>query len=505
MLVKLDASWDRVVDVIVVGYGMAGAVAAITAHDHGAEVLILDKQPQEGFYTTSSLSGGIFIGSSDVKRTVQYVEALNRICGDIPWTEPEVTRVWAEYIADNKNWIEKLGGKVHLFAVGGEHPELPGSDSIELWHFHGAGIRMMKFLYDQVSRRGIEVRYNTRARKLLTDLNGEVVGVRAETEEGRRLDIGATRAVILACGGFEFDETMKLNYLKVYPTYFYGSPANTGDGIRMALEVGADLWHMNCCSARAVAKFPEYPWSFTLDFGGKGWTARLIRREDKPEPAGYIVVDRYGRRFTNENFKLHCLYYELGLFDTQRLEFPRIPCYWIFDQKRIEAGPLPLTLAGPAGPHQLYRWSQDNSRELERGWIITGRTVRELARKLGIPPDSLQRTVNTYNRYCYRGRDPEFGRRPTDLIPLENPPFYAVRLWPGGANTQGGPRRNARGQILNTDGDPIPGLYGAGELGSVYGMLYPSGGGNLAECIAFGRIAGENAAREEPRSPKSPQ
>lgn len=502
MLVKLDSSWDKIADVVVVGYGMAGAVAAMSARERGAEVIVVDKQPQDGFYTTSSLSGGIFIGSSDVEKTVQYVEGLNRISGDIMWTESDITQVWAEYIADNKDWMERLGGNVHLFATGGEHPEVPGCESIQLWHYNGAGTRMMSFLYEQVGRGGIEVRHNTAARKLLTNLAGEVVGVRVETGEGRSMDIGAARGVILACGGFEFDERMKLNYLKVYPAYFYGSPANTGDGIRMALEVGADLWHMNCCSARAVAKFPEYPWSFTLDFGGKGWTARLIKNEGNPEPAGYVVVDRDGKRFTSENFKLHCLYYELGFFDTQRLEYPRIPCYWIFDQNRMEAGALPLTIAGPAGPHQLYSWSQDNSKEMEQGWIISGRTVRELARKLELPPDTLHRTVNTYNRYCQRGHDPEFKRRPTDLIPLERPPFYAVRLWPGGANTQGGPRRNARSQILNTDGDPIPRFYGAGELGSIYGMLYPSGGGNLAECIAFGRIAGENAAREEPRSPR---
>ncbi|MDP6101418.1 MAG: FAD-binding protein, partial [Dehalococcoidia bacterium] len=84
------------------------------------------------------------------------------------------------------------------------------------------------------------------------------------------------------------------------------------------------------------------------------------------------------------------------------------------------------------------------------------------------------------------------------LVPISNPPYYAVKMWPGGPNTQGGPKRNHRAQILNVDGDPIARLYAAGEFGSVYGMLYPSGGGNIAECIAFGRIAGEHAAREEP-------
>jgi succinate dehydrogenase/fumarate reductase flavoprotein subunit len=134
-------------------------------------------------------------------------------------------------------------------------------------------------------------------------------------------------------------------------------------------------------------------------------------------------------------------------------------------------------------------------KELKKGWIITGKTVRELARKLDMAPGVLDNTVKTWNRYCEKGKDTSFGRNPVDLVPLNNSPFYAIRLFPGGANTQGGPRRNRHSQVVNPDGEPIPGLYAAGELGSVYGMLY-TGGGNIAECIAFGRIAGENAAKE---------
>ena len=144
---------------------------------------------------------------------------------------------------------------------------------------------------------------------------------------------------------------------------------------------------------------------------------------------------------------------------------------------------------------RLYQWSKDNGAEIEKGWIRTARTVRELAGLIGVPPNNLEDTVATYNRYCDRGLDPDFGRGSSDLIPLEHPPYYAVEIWPGGANTQGGPRRSAKAEVLNLDGEPIPGLYSAGELGSIYGMLYPAGGGNLGECIAFGRIAGENAAR----------
>jgi len=153
---------------------------------------------------------------------------------------------------------------------------------------------------------------------------------------------------------------------------------------------------------------------------------------------------------------------------------------------------LPLMFYGPMF-YRLYQWSRDNIEEREKGWIVQGEDIEDLANALKMEPSVLKMTVNTYNDYCDQGEDPEFRRPPQHLVPLREPPFFAVKIWPGSANTQGGPRRDHRGQVLNVDGEPIPGLYATGEFGSIYGMLYPAAGGNLAECIAFGRIAAENA------------
>ncbi len=500
-MIKADSNWDKKVDVVVVGYGLAGASAAITARDSGSEVLILEKSRQDNIHSNSSMAGLVILGASDIKQTIQHLDELNHINGETPWTDPEIIKGMAEHLADSPAWLKRLGGNVSFFAKGGEHPQLPGVEGLERGNYAGMGLRMMEFLYGKVSERGIEVAYDTAARYLLTNQRREVIGVRVKTGEGKQMDIAAHRAVVLACGGFEFNERMKLNYLKVYPTYFTGTETNTGDGVRMAMDVGADLWHMNCVSARIVLKFPEMPWSVPVNLGAGGWTKRRMLRglqRSEQEPAGYVMVDRDGKRYTSEEFKGHCFYYELGLFDTQRLVYPRVPSFWIFDQRRMEGGKLSSDMGGVTGPHQLYHWSSDNSAELEKGWIITAGTVKELAGKLGIPEANLEKTITDYNRHCEQGRDPEFGRHPATLTPVDKPPFYACRLWPGGPNTQGGPCRNARSEIINTDGDPIRRLYGAGELGSIFGMLYPVGGGNLSECIASGRIAGENAARQEP-------
>ena len=151
-----------------------------------------------------------------------------------------------------------------------------------------------------------------------------------------------------------------------------------------------------------------------------------------------------------------------------------------------------------------YIWSVDNQKEIDRGWIIKANTVEQLSSRILADPDNsglmspsvLRTTIKQYNKYCRKGEDIDFHKPKEWLQPLEDPPYYAVKLWPGGPNTQGGPKRNVRGQVLRVDNTPLPRLYSAGELGSIWGMLY-QGGGNISECIAFGRIAGANAAAEK--------
>ncbi|HVN97257.1 MAG TPA: FAD-binding protein [Syntrophorhabdaceae bacterium] len=499
--------WDFSADVIVVGYGAAGAVAAITARDGGAQVVILEKQENEKLVTTSYMSGGQIICPSDREESERYMKALARVTDEVYWTDPEVISVWASYSIENRRWLEKMGiGDIRLSRHGGEH-RLPGFESIDTYQIPGMGPGLMRELYRQVDLRGVPVEHGLAAHGLLLDGRGGVMGVRAQRRaaDGKPVNVEARRAVVLTTGGFEFNEQMKLQYLRVYPSYFTGSPANTGDGVKIAADAGAQLWHMNCCSARLVMKFAQVESAFTPTFGGVDWRSpggTVLEAELASGPKsviGYVVVDRFGRRYMNENFKGHSIYYDLAGFDSQQLLFPRVPSYWVFDSKRMGAGPIALRRSGPAGPAQFYRWSADNDEEVGRGWIKQGKNIEELARELGMKQGTLAGTVAEYNVACTNGTDTKFSRQPHTMAPLDSPPFYAVALWPGGPNTQGGPRRNRRAQILRSDGSPVPRLYGAGELGSIYGMLYPSSGGNLAECVAFGRIAGENASLEKPR------
>jgi len=157
----------------------------------------------------------------------------------------------------------------------------------------------------------------------------------------------------------------------------------------------------------------------------------------------------------------------------------------------------PLYTGATGFNRDLYKWSEDNSAEIARGWIAQARTIAELADRISVDRPNLEETIAKYNEYCRAGQDPEFGRARENLTAIEGPPYYAIELWPSLLNTQGGPRRDKEARVVDPDGKPIPRLYAAGELGSIWGFLY-QGANNIGECIVFGQIAGRNAAAEEP-------
>jgi hypothetical protein len=236
--------------------------------------------------------------------------------------------------------------------------------------------------------------------------------------------------VVLACGGCEFDPDRR-EFLKGWPVHFYGNPGNTGDGVRMAQQAGASLWH---------------------------------------------------------DFYSHLLTYDASTDST-----PRNPCFWFFEERRRRAGPLTLTHIG-APALGLYDWNPDNSAEIDRGRISKGDTISEAAAGVGVEDRAaVALTVARYNEAFAAGTGDELLRRAETLVPLNQPPYCCVPLYAGGSNTTGGPRRDERSQIHDVFGDPIARLYGAGELGQPSGLLYPCDGSNISEVLCFGQIAAESA------------
>ena len=479
--------WDIEADVVVVGTGFAGLTTAITAHDAGAKVLILEKAPEKHEGGNSKVSGNMWWTPTDIDSAVKYITAL---CYGL--TDQESIEVLARGMFENNKWLKKMGVEPRSLGMfQPEYPELPGSETVRTWsNAKGAfGGNLYFPLREQVSNRGIRVMHQTPAKELIRNEKGEIVGMAAESNV-EIINVKARRGVVLACGGFEFAEDIQQQYLPGWPMYGRGSTYNTGDGIRMAQQAGASLWHMNNALAGVGAILVD-----DADLGRVPVTVSLMG-------GPYILTDQLGKRFMNESIqgrhglgeKEHLIF-----FDTLNTQsFTRIPCYAICDARILKR---PVVLAGMKfgwyNWYSNYKWSHDNSAEIEKGWIIKGDSIQELATELGIKPDSLQGTITAYNQFCGKGTDPEFGRPRRSLIKIDQPPYVALKLYPLMYNTQGGPRRNARCQVVDPFNSAIPRLYSAGELGSFWGWMY-NGGGNNSECLATGRIAGANAASLNP-------
>jgi succinate dehydrogenase/fumarate reductase flavoprotein subunit len=485
----MSNKWDVEADVVVVGFGAAGVAAAVTAHELGAKVVILEKAPEGQEGGNTRVAGQGYLNTSSVNKAVDYLTAL---CG--PYTVPAaMMNVWAEEMGKNNEWLAGLGGdpQEHQHQpVGIEFPDLPGADCVHKFHdgpTYGYSYTWKRF-ESLVKQRPIAILYETPACELIQrDNTKEILGVRAQ-RAGQSIYVKARKAVVLTCGGFENNQEMIRNYLPGVPyCYTSGTPYNEGDGITMAMSVGADLWHMNNYAGPSMAlKVPEVRTTFSMQ----------ALHFSKQLPGGMIVVGPDARRFTDEKFKTRH-----GKIPVNGRWLPlSTPCpmFLIFDHTLFSAGPLydKHPSHGWTQIIERYDWSEDNSAELAKGWIKTADSLAALASMVGLDPDTLVATVSRWNRYANEKRDAEFGRT-LMMAPIIDKPFYAIELSPSMLNTQGGPRRNERGQIVRPDGTPIARLYSAGELGSIYSYLY-QGTGNIGECLAFGRVSGRNAAGETP-------
>ena len=481
----LPAEWDIECDVAVVGFGGAGVAAATTAHDLGAEVVLLEKAPEGKHGGNTKVAGQGYLNTSSAGEAAKYLRAL---CG--PYTVPEVMiETWADEMCRNNDWLASLGGdpQEHQFQpVGIEFPDLPGAFSTHKFHdgdVYGYSLTWKRF-ESFVLERPIRVEYETPGRELIQNgETGEILGLWAE-RDGKRIAVKARKGVVLTCGGFENNQEMIRNYLPGMPyCYTSGSPFNEGDGITMALSVGADLWHMNNFAGPSMAmKVPDVPTSMSMQ----------ALHYSKIIPGGMIVVGPDGKRFCDEKYKTRH-----GKVEKNGTWMPLItpcPMFLIIDQKQFDAGPLYDGYPSHGWTQIVEQpdWSEDNSAELAKGWIKKGATLAELAGTIGLDGAELAATVQRWNGFAEAGEDLDFGRT-LMLEAMGEGPYYAVELSPSMLNTQGGPRRNEHAQIVRPNGEPIPRLYSAGELGSIYSYLY-QGTGNIGECLGFGRIAGRNAA-----------
>ncbi len=503
--------YDEETDVVVVGYGFAGATAALEAARAGARVLVLEKAAVPG--GISICSYGSVRSARDADEALAYLSATNA-----GRSRDDLLNVLASGMAEMEGYVRGLAAETNSEVsttrddpkAGANYP-LPGHATF--YHTSIAAIpnfsvretypaangadggprlfRVLEAALANFGRRQVDIRFNARARRLTTDRRG-VAGVIADFPDGARR-IRARGGVVLACGGFEGNQTMRDHFWEATPVLQAAARNNTGDGIIMAQALGAAIWHM--WHFHGVYGFrhtdPAYPYGIRVKrlpdwFPGKAELAKV--------PMAWILLDRQGRRFMNEYqpYTQDTSHRSLQLFHPEVQDFARIPSLLVFDENGRKLYPMGKPTSND--PDVRYDWSDDNMAEVANGILCRAGTLSELAGLLGAGAAAVEESVARWNTLCESGADADFGRPRGTMVPISQPPFYGAHVWPIVSNTQGGPVRDAEARVLDVYGDPIGNLYTAGELGSAFGHLYMSGG-NIAECFITGRIAGRNAAR----------
>ncbi len=487
-------------DVIVVGFGFAGGVAAIEAHDAGKRVLLVEKNAIPGGISVCS-AGGLRI-AKDADDAMAYLVATNG--GTTP--EP-VLKVLADGMTGLADYARKLGapvgGTIGLKPNSGNYP-LPGYKTFgfayvealdgfdvarDYAHVRGAveGARLFEVVRRNVAHRKIDVKLATRVERLAKTgdrITGIVVG-------GKTI---AAKAVVLACGGFEADPEIQRQHWVLKPVLSAAVDFNTGDGLRMGQAAGAGLWHMWHYHGSYGLKHPDPDYKFGI---------RVKRLPDWNNAEGlrgdvtmtWILLDQDGHRFMNEYepYMQDTGHRPFEHYDTLRQKFPRVPAIMLLDAE----GRARYPISAPTWNDEAVaaKFGQHTPRDLDAAIFAEDETLDAAAARHGIDAEALKRSVEAWNAACGAGNDAAFDRPAGSMLPIRKGPFSTAKVWPVVSNTQGGLPHDPEQRVLDPYGAPIPGLFVAGELGSVFGHLYLSGG-NIAESFVGGRIAGRHAAAQ---------
>lgn len=471
-------AWDGEYDVVVAGFGGAGGTAAAEAADAGAKVLLVEKAPEGSEGGNTRVCGQMFVyGHEDEEATYNYYRDLGKT-KEVP---EAMLRMYTKNIAhmydyvadmfdvDKSEFVDFPADHAVIGFMSPEYPEFEGSDKISLNSMH-EGISD-GYLWKKIRQRvldraeNIDVWFESPAIGLIQDpYTKTIIGVEVE-REGKVVNIRAKNGVVLATGGFENNPEMIETYLGFDRSCYYGGAYNTGDGIRMAMEVGADLWHMDVYEGN-VASGGVLVAESTVGGSPK------IKAANKVSLGSSVLVSADGSRFIDESEQQrHGHFYQHGIWENPHYS---LRTFIVYDQAKADE-------AGDLGDYASL--------------VIKAETLDELAEKTGMNADILKNTITKFNTYAETGVDMEFDRKADTMRAFAaDGPYYAIETIQGILNTQGGPRRNENAEVLDHDGKPIPHLYSAGELGGICSMHY-QGGGNVAECLIFGKVAGVNAAQ----------
>lgn len=545
-----NSAWDLEADVVVLGSGGAAMTAAIAAYDFGAkDVVILEKSGMVG--GTTAMSGGMLwipnnpyqvaagIEDSD-EDIVAYLDALAPGALD-----PDTLMAFMESGPEMIRYFQdKTPVRFHAYADFPDYqPYLPGAkpdggrsldneafsfDLLGKWatrvnptkmaypvrgslmeaingtldeatlaereakDYRGLGQALAGSLFKAVIDRDIPVQFEKRARKLVKD-GDRVIGVIAEDADGRDFRVRARRGVVIATGGFEWNEKLVQTFLRGPLTGPVSVPENEGDGLLMAIEAGAQLGNMqHAFWQQSVLEFKPQHRSAKPNY--------LLGSDERARP-GAILVNRAGKRFVNEAANYNAMGKAMHAFDAGTHSYANLP-YWLIIDQRYKDKYHTFGIA-PGGPTPSFMMKADS--------------LEELAGVAGIDPAGLTATVDRFNTMVRNGHDDDFNRGDntydnfymwgdSDFEPphrtlgvIDRGPYYAVKMESGALGTAGGPRTNADAQVLDWKDEPIPGLYAAGNaMAAVLGEGYGGAGGTLGPGMTFGYIAGRHLGKHIP-------
>jgi 3-oxosteroid 1-dehydrogenase len=548
MITNRPSTWDKVVDVVVMGSGAAGLTAATLAHDGGASVLVLEKSAQLG--GTTGVSGGmpwIPLNShlAEVGVTDSREEALAYIRRLTLGTEPDPALVetfvdtaaemldylesktplrmtappgFSDYYADQPGgkpagrslepvpfdartelgeWASRVRVGPHLpwltmeeggkFLTGRDLPDASLAGQRQRDDIRVLGAALAASLVKGLLDRSVALQTDSPVQELVV-VDGAVVGVRV-SHGGRDELIGARKGVVLASGGFEWNEDMVAGFIG-QPIMPLSPPYNEGDGHRIAMEAGASLANMRSFWGQPAILEPDF------EIDGRA-VPQMASLRSMP---GVVIVNRYGDRFVNEGVTYQDLPKAMQTYDPVAVDYPnRAPVWLIFDQRVKDTSVvLPSVLPGQPAPD----------------WIFTASTLAELADQIDLPSERLEATIGRWNGNVAAGQDPDYHRGtfwweafmtggPTPescMRPVSKAPFYAIEMRNGTIGTNGGMRIDRSARVLSYGRGVIPGLYAAGNASAcVFGGAYPGGGGTIGPALTFGYIAGRAVATEPGR------
>ena len=486
-------------DVVVIGAGGAGMTAAMTAADAGQKVVILESQAMVGG-NSARATGGMnaaktvyqdeneFDQAAGVEKTLataaeKYADnetitalaktvseqwaayqanptgyfdsvelmELDTMVGGKGINNPELVKTLCEGTADAIDWLDENGITLHnVSSFGGASVKRIHRPVNEEGKVVSVGAYMIPLLQENCEKRGIDIVLNTTVDTILTDANGAAVGVSGTDKDGNTVVVNA-KSVILATGGFGANLDMVTQYKPELAGFMTTNAAGAqGQGIEMATAIGAGTVDMD--------QIQIHP---TVEAN----TAALITEGLRGD--GAILVNANGERFVDE----------VGTRDVvsaAEIAQPGSYSWLIVDQAMADASSV----------IQGY---------IKKGYTKTGATYEELAKELDVDPAAFANTMETWNSYVEAKNDPDFGRT-SFANPLNNGPYYAIKVTAGVHHTMGGVTINSATEVLKEDGTVIPGLFAAGEVtGGVHGANR-LGGTAVADFVVFGRIAGESAA-----------